>query len=96
MDKIKNLFRTPCAAHCIDFMLEDMTKIKVVEKCVEEGKKITKFIYNHFWVLNFMRREFNNGNDLLRPSVTRFATNFITLGILLSHKAGLKRMFTSK
>ncbi|XP_043724638.1 uncharacterized protein LOC122671472 isoform X2 [Telopea speciosissima] len=94
-EKRGNLFWTPCAAYCIDQMLEDFAKIKWVGECMDRGKKITKFIYNRTWLLNLMKKEFTEGRDLLNSAVTRFATSFITLQSLLDNRIGLKRMFQS-
>ncbi|XP_043708696.1 uncharacterized protein LOC122657953 isoform X2 [Telopea speciosissima] len=94
-EKRRNLFWTPCAAYCIDRMLEDFVKIKWVGECMDKGKKITKFIYNRAWLLNLMKKEFTEGRDLLRPAVTRFATSFATLQSLLDNRIYLKRMFQS-
>ncbi|XP_010266650.1 PREDICTED: uncharacterized protein LOC104604119 [Nelumbo nucifera] len=94
-EKRKNLFWTPCAAFCIDRMLEDFVKIKWVGECMEKGKKITKFIYNRTWLLNLMKKEFTEGQELLRPAITRFSTSFATLQSLLDHRIGLKKMFQS-
>ncbi|KAF8387715.1 hypothetical protein HHK36_026369 [Tetracentron sinense] len=94
-EKRRKLFWTPCASYCIDQMLEDFLKIKWVRECMEKGKRITKFIYNRMWLLNLMKKEFTEGQELLRPAVTRFATSFVTLRSLLDHRTGLKRMFQS-
>ncbi|XP_058083479.1 uncharacterized protein LOC131231328 isoform X2 [Magnolia sinica] len=94
-EKRRNLFWTPCAAYCIDAMLEDFMKIKWVGECMEKGKKMTKFIYNRTWLLNLMRKEFTEGKELVRPSITRSATSFATLQSLLDHRIGLKKMFQS-
>eukprot|EP00253_Pinus_taeda_P025528 PITA_25528 len=60
MDRDPTLFWTPCAAHCIDLMLEDIGKIPFVKDIVDSSKSITKFIYNHTFVLSLMRRFTNN------------------------------------
>jgi len=54
--KYSTIFWTPCAAHCIDLMLEDIGKVEWVKNTVEHGKCITKYIYNHSWVLSLMRK----------------------------------------
>ncbi|CAA2972977.1 uncharacterized protein LOC111371555 isoform X1 [Olea europaea subsp. europaea] len=94
-DKRMNLFWTPCAAFCIDRMLEDFMKINRVRECIEKGQKVTKFIYNRIWLLNLMKKEFTGGEEVLRPSVTRYASSFTTLQSLLDHRIGLRRMFQS-
>jgi hypothetical protein len=55
-EKHRTIWWTPCAAHCLDLMLEDIGKIEWVKKTVEQGKSITRYIYNHSWVLNLMRK----------------------------------------
>ena len=82
MERNLNLFWTPCAAHCIDLMLEDIRKILFVKNIVESSKSITKFIYNHASVLHLMRTFTNK--ELVRPAITRFATSFISLQFLLN------------
>ncbi|RRT59249.1 hypothetical protein B296_00029978 [Ensete ventricosum] len=39
---------------------------------------IIKFIFNHHWVLKFLMQKYLNC-EILRPRVTRFTINFITL-----------------
>jgi hypothetical protein len=55
-EKHRTIWWTPCAAHCLDLMLEDIGKIEWVKKAVEQGKRIIRYIYNHSWVLNLMRK----------------------------------------
>ena len=86
-------FWTPCAAHSIDLMLKDFGKRKAIGDVVSDARTITTFIYNHSHLLSMMRK--NCEGELVRPGITRFATNFIALQSILSNKAGLKRMFTS-
>eukprot|EP00253_Pinus_taeda_P036589 PITA_36589 len=89
------LIWTPCAAHCIDLMLEDIGKIPFVKDIVDSSRSITKFIYNHTSVLSMMRR-FTNNKELVRPAITRFATSFISLQSLLNSMWDVKRMFLSE
>lgn len=94
-EKRANLFWTPCAGYCIERMLEDFVKIKWVGECMVKGQSITKFIYNRIWLLNLMKKEYTGGQELLMPSVTRYASSFSTLQSLLDHRIGLKRLFQS-
>lgn len=94
-EKRRNLFWAPCASYCIDQILEDFMKIKWVGDCLEKAQKITKFIYNHIWLLSLMKKEFTGGQELLRPSVTKCASGFTTMQSLLDHRFDLKRMFQS-
>ncbi|KAM3299564.1 hypothetical protein ACQJBY_040854 [Aegilops geniculata] len=95
MEKRKKIFWTPCAAHCIDLILEDFEKkIKMHQTTITKGRKITTYIYSRTMVLSWLR-EFTGGKDLVRPAVTRFATAYLTLGCLHEHKGALINMFTS-
>eukprot|EP00253_Pinus_taeda_P010769 PITA_10769 len=93
-EKHKTIFWTPCAAHCIDLMLEDIGKLDWVRNTVDHAKSITKFIYNHTWVLSLMRKHIG-GKDIIRPAITRFATHFLTLQSMLSQHRNLQKMFSS-
>eukprot|EP00253_Pinus_taeda_P023390 PITA_23390 len=95
MDMHPTLFWTPCAAHCIDLMLEDIGKIPFVKDIVDSSRSITKFIYNHTSVLSLMRI-FTNNKELVRPAITWFATSFISLQSLLNSMWDVKRMFLSE
>ena len=78
-------------------MLENFSDpryFSIIDDTIKKAKKITKFIYNHGWVLALMRKDFTNGHDLCRPAVTRFATNFLSIQCLLLYKKQLRQMFT--
>jgi hypothetical protein len=92
-EKHRTIWWTPCAAHCLDLMLEDIRKIEWVKKTVEQGKSITRYIYNHSWVLNLMRKNID-GRELVRSAITRFATNFLTLQSMIGQKANPRKMFS--
>ncbi|KAI3520133.1 hypothetical protein L1887_09357 [Cichorium endivia] len=96
MQKRKKLFWTPCAAHCIDLILEDFEKhIEEHKSTIAKGRKITSFIYNRSQLI-YMLKEFTKGKELLRPGATRFATSYLTLGRLHELKSPLITMFASE
>ncbi|RVW78970.1 hypothetical protein CK203_052319 [Vitis vinifera] len=41
MEKRKHLFWSPCAAHCIDLMLEDIGSMKQIKETLDQAKMIT-------------------------------------------------------
>ena len=88
-----NLYWTPCAAHCIDLMFEDIGKRATVSELITNARKITNFIYNHGWLLVKVRKVC--GGDIVSPGATRFATNYIALENLLKKRADLKKIFIS-
>ncbi|CAI0400473.1 unnamed protein product [Linum tenue] len=95
MRKWKHLFWTPCAAHCMDLMLEDFEKHMPVHKStISKGRKVTNFIYTRTNLIAMMK-EFTEGRDLVRPAQTRFATSYLTLGCLSEQKGNLMTMFSS-
>ncbi|XP_058097309.1 uncharacterized protein LOC131242586 [Magnolia sinica] len=89
-----NIYWTPCAAHCIDLMLEEIGQRDSVRKTIQDARKVTNFIYNHSWLLAAMRE--CCGGDIVRPGATRFATNFIALDSLYRHRVGLRNLFRSE
>ena len=88
-----NLYWTPCTAHCIDLMFEDIAKRATVSELITNARKISNFIYNHGWLLAKVRKVC--GGDIVRPGATRFATNYIALESLLKKRADLKKIFIS-
>jgi hypothetical protein len=72
------LLWTRCVAYCINLMLEDVGKISFIKEVIDWVRTITKSIYNHAFFLRIMRRFIIN-RELLHPTITRFAKNFIYL-----------------
>ncbi|XP_004497729.1 uncharacterized protein [Cicer arietinum] len=93
--KRPHLFWTPCAAHCLDLMLEDIGKIAKVKIVIQKGISLVGFIYNHTLALNITGKNTDNV-ELVRHGVTRFATTFLTLQRLHKQKTNLRKMFTSE
>ncbi|CAN1125330.1 hypothetical protein LINPERHAP1_LOCUS19374 [Linum perenne] len=74
MEKRQHLFWTPCAAHCLDSMLEDLEKKFPVHKTtIAKGKTITNYIYGRAMLIS-MLKEFTKGGELIRGLVTKFIT----------------------
>ncbi|XP_042508350.1 uncharacterized protein LOC122084293 [Macadamia integrifolia] len=94
MEKRSKLYWTPCAAHCLDLMLEDIGKLKAYKTTIERAKTMTSFIYRHYKLVDALRKK-TNGIDLVRSGVTRFATSFLTLQSLYKNKDALKQLFVS-
>ena len=93
MERIPTLYWTPCAAHCLDLMLEEIGKLKPFKKCIARARRVTTFIYRHGRILHAMREK--TKGDLVRPAATRFATSFLTLKCLHKHMDPLKCLFVS-
>lgn len=93
--KRPNLYWTPCAAHCIDLMLEDIFKIPRLREVFAKAIKLNGFIYARTGLLNMMRR-FTGEKEMVRHAKTRFATAFLTLSRIHVHKNNLRKMFISE
>ncbi|XP_038680576.1 uncharacterized protein LOC119981502 isoform X1 [Tripterygium wilfordii] len=94
MEKRKHIYWTPCAAHCLDLMLEKIGELPQHKRAVLKAKKVSNFIYNHAWVLALMRKF--TKREIIRPAVTRFATSVLTLRCMYELRQPLESMFTSQ
>ncbi|XP_026451192.1 uncharacterized protein LOC113351419 [Papaver somniferum] len=89
-----NLFWTPCGAHCVQLMLEELgDKLTRIRTAVILGKRLVTYIYAHFQVLCLMRKM--TGGELHRSTKTRFATQYYTLESLQKYKNPLQMMFVN-
>ena len=88
------LYWTPCAAHCLNLIFEDIGKLTHIKNTIERAISISGYIYNRTGLLNMMR-QFTEQRELLRPAKTRFATAFITLSRINEQRNNLRKMFTS-
>ena len=86
---------TPCAAHCIDLMLEDIGKLNVRATTLSRARQVVKFIYRYTWVLSLIRI-FTKNHELLHPAITWFAIAFLTLQSLYKQKQAFIVMFSSE
>lgn len=91
-ERFPTMFWTPCAAHCIDLMLEDIGSYKVFDATIKNAKRITTFIYRHGRLHHAMTLK-TGGRELVRPGATRFATSFLTLQCLCKFQDSLRQLF---
>jgi hypothetical protein len=94
MQRYPSLYWSPCVVHCIDLILEDMGKLPWIKEIIDSAWSVTKYIYNHTYVLSLMR-QFTGNRELVRPAITRFSTSFISLQSLLNSMLDVQRMFLS-
>ncbi|XP_070020208.1 uncharacterized protein [Nicotiana sylvestris] len=47
METRPHIYWTPCAAHCIDLLLEDIGKLKMHQDTLTKAKEVVRFIYGH-------------------------------------------------
>lgn len=93
--RFPTLFWTPCAAHCLDLMLEDIGKLPGFKKTINQARRCTTFIYRHGRILDALRDK-TNGRDLVRAGATRFATAFLTLQSLYKNRESLRFLFCAE
>jgi len=79
---------SPCTAHCIDLLLEDIGKFHWVSYVIDKGHRVIKFITNHQASHAHFRKR--STIELLKPGETRFASFFIMLDRLLETKDALQ------
>ncbi|CAH1438746.1 unnamed protein product [Lactuca virosa] len=73
----------------------DIFKVTHLKKTLDKAIAVNTYIYNRTLLLN-MLRDFTGQRDMIRPTKTRFATALLTLNCFRSHKASLKKLFTSE
>lgn len=94
MQKFPTIVCSPCTAHCLDLLLEDIGNQKWIRESIDGGHDIVKFITNHHASLAYFRS--HSRLQLLKPGETRFATNFIMLQRLQQCKDELQETVVSK
>ncbi|XP_024015950.1 uncharacterized protein LOC112089200 [Eutrema salsugineum] len=55
VERYPAIYWSPCAAHCINLIFQDMGELPQVEKLTSSASKITVFAYNHKHILNWLR-----------------------------------------
>ena len=89
--KRPRIFWSSCATHTINLMLQGIGNIPKFKKVIDEAKAFTIFIYGHHRTLELMR-SFTKRREIIRPGVTRFASQFLTLQSLMEKKDELRKM----
>ena len=87
-ERLKGIVFSPCAAHCIDLLLEDIGKLPQTSTVINRGRAAVKFITNHHKSLAVFRQ--HSTLELLKPGETRFASQFIMLQRLHQCKDALQ------
>ncbi|XP_075088307.1 uncharacterized protein LOC107796009 [Nicotiana tabacum] len=93
MEKLKTVFWTVDASHCMELMLQKFTTIDTIQQVLEKAKALTQFIYSNATVLKLLRDACPN--ELVCPSKIRSIVPFMTLENIVSQKEHLIRMFQS-
>lgn len=86
-----HIFKQGCMAHALDLMLEDWAKIADFRDLLERAKKVCQYIRNHHATMSTFR-ELSPNLQLLVPSETRFACNFLMLQRLVKLRGVLEQL----
>ncbi|CAD6335899.1 unnamed protein product [Miscanthus lutarioriparius] len=90
-EKRPHIFWTSCAAHTINLMLQGIGNLTRFKKVVDQAKAFTIVVYGHTRTLECLRY-FTEGKEVVRPGVTMFALNFLTLSSMQEKKDQLRKM----
>ena len=85
------IFWSSCATHTINLMLQGIGNMARFKKVIDQAKTFTIFVYGHTRTLECMRY-FTEGKEIVRPGVTRFASNYLTLNSIQEKKDQLRKM----
>ena len=72
-------------------MLQGIGNMPWFKKVVDQAKAFTIFVYGHTRTLECLRH-FIEGKEVVRPGVTRFASNFLTMNNMQEKKDQLRKM----
>ncbi|XP_025633583.1 uncharacterized protein [Arachis hypogaea] len=89
--KFENIHWSPCAAHCLNLILKDISSMPHISSLATRASKITVFVYNHTVFLSWLRQK-TYWREIVRPGATRFATIFLTLMSIFKHKLELQQL----
>ncbi|XP_016558197.1 uncharacterized protein LOC107857948 [Capsicum annuum] len=89
-----HIYWTPCVAHCINLMLQDIFKINPYVLVFKKATKVISYISQRPLLLNLMRK-FTNEKNLLKPAKTRFGTIFLTLETMYKQRKNLRTLIIS-
>ncbi|KAF1881516.1 hypothetical protein Lal_00021495 [Lupinus albus] len=73
----------------------DIGKMDHVSTLAKSASDITKFVYNHGYLLAWLRKR-QGWKEIIRPGATCFATTFIVVKNIHEHKHDLQALVTSK
>jgi hypothetical protein len=84
-----HIFKQGCAAHALDLMLEDWTKIDQFKDLIHKAKRVCIYLWNHH-VTMALFRETSSRKSLIVPADTRFACQFLMISQMLEVKNALE------
>lgn len=69
-EKYPNIFFNKCAAHGVDLMIEQVSKLEFLKKTIDICIGLDNFLRNHSFTKNYLG-EFSN-KTVIKPGATRF------------------------
>ncbi|CAN6483923.1 unnamed protein product [Victoria cruziana] len=89
--KYPNIFRSSCAAYCIDLMLDEVGKLPYMQSMMLNIKKIVKFLYRNQDVVGLLKAH-TKGKELQRPIGSKFLTQICCLQSIIKSEEVLRKM----
>ena len=93
-EKFPHIICSPCAAHCLDLLLEDWSKLPMAS-VISEVADVVTFINGHEGSRALLRKH-SPEKGLLRPGETRFGTNIIMIQRFVELKDALQELIVSR
>ena len=93
MEEFQHIQWTPCAAHCIDLLIEDIANLAWVKEIVKKAAMIVNFFIRKPKVLSIYRSF--QSLEILKFSITRFGYMFLVLERLLKIHPSLQQTVVS-
>ncbi|XP_020530668.1 uncharacterized protein LOC110008320 [Amborella trichopoda] len=93
--KRPRIFWFPCAAHCVDLMLQAIGELPPIKGIIFKVKEVTIFIYSPIFTFSVMLK-FTKKRELVRPRVTGFSTAYFSLQSMYKRRIALRFMFASE
>ncbi|KAE8719009.1 L-type lectin-domain containing receptor kinase S.4-like [Hibiscus syriacus] len=70
-EKYPSVCWSPYAAHCINLIMKDIEELSHVDSLITLASRVTVFIYNHKWSLNWLIKR-PGGTEIIHPGATHF------------------------
>nr|XP_029150786.1 uncharacterized protein LOC112770498 [Arachis hypogaea] len=81
--KFENIHWSPCAAHCLNLFLKDISSMPYISSLATRASKITVFVYNHSVFLSWLRQR-TDWREIVCPG--RSANGRAVSAIILDNK----------
>lgn len=83
-----------CITHCLNFNVSRPWWERWYALTILRCQVITKYIYNHIYVLN-LTKKFTNGTELIHFVQIRFVNNILIMQGIVKQRVTLRQMFSN-